>query len=180
MGFSTVREVEVHQGPVGVASANSVTEQAPTMNSMIPAPQCATVCKPLPLQGHTVSVPLLVQSASVAAPMLVQGTFLPITRGQLSCQWPVSQCCSRERRQCQHPCRAPVALLQGADMPAMAGAPLLNQSMPYTSAYMAPPAWPMHMPSYLPRPQIQQSSTQAKREQLAMQRQGFQGWRAIS
>ena len=36
---------------------------------------------------------------------------------------------------------------------------------------MAPPAWPMYMPSYLPRPQVHQSSTQAGHEQLALQRQ---------
>ena len=47
----------------------------------------------------------------------------------------------------------------------MAGAKWLNQSMPYPTAYMAHPAWPM------PRPQIQQSSPQAEHEELAMQRQ---------
>ena len=56
-------------------------------------------------------------------------------------------------------------------MPPMAGVPLLSQSIPYPSAYMAPPACPMYMPSYLPRPQMEQSSTQSERELLAMQRQ---------
>ena len=32
---------------------------------------------------------------------------------------------------------------------------------------MVPPAWPMYMPHYLPRPQAQQSSMQAEREKLA-------------
>ena len=53
----------------------------------------------------------------------------------------------------------------------MVGAPMLNHGSPYPSAYMAPPAWPMFMPSYLPRPQMEQSSTQSEREQLSMQSQ---------
>ena len=65
---------------------------------------------------------------------------------------------------------APVPI-QSTAIPPMAGVPLLSQSMPYPSAYMAPPAWPMYMPSYLPRPQMEQSSTQSERELLAMQRQ---------
>ena len=56
---STVRDVEVsvHLEPVVVTSAIFVTEQAPTLNTMVPAAQCATVlaCTPLPLQGFTVS-----------------------------------------------------------------------------------------------------------------------------
>ena len=50
---STVREVEVlvHQEPLGVTSAILVTEQAPTLNTMV----CATIsmCVSLPLQGPT-------------------------------------------------------------------------------------------------------------------------------
>ena len=80
-----------------------------------------------------------------------------------SCQWPARQCYSRERRRRQRPCRAP---LQSAALPPMAGAPWLNQSRPYLSAYMALPAWPMYMPSYLPLPQVQQSSTQAEHNSL--------------
>ena len=59
-----VSEVSVHQGTFGVTSAILVSEQAPTMNTVVPAPRCATVlmCAPLPLQGPTVSVPLLVNS----------------------------------------------------------------------------------------------------------------------
>ena len=56
-------------------------------------------------------------------------------------------------------------------MPPMAGAPWLNLTTPYPSAFMAPPAWPVYMPNYLPRPQAQQSSMQAEHEELAMQRQ---------
>ena len=47
MGDSTVHvhvvEVSVHQGPVGVTSVILVMKQAPTMDIMVPAPQCATV-----------------------------------------------------------------------------------------------------------------------------------------
>ena len=53
----------------------------------------------------------------------------------------------------------------------MAGAPWLNQTTPDCSAYMAPPAWPMYMPSYLPRPQAQWSFLEAEHEELAMQHQ---------
>ena len=61
------------------------------------------------------------------------------------------------------------APLQSPTIPPMAGAPWLNQTTPYPSAFMAPPAWPIYMPNYLPRPQAQQSSTQAKCEELARQ-----------
>ena len=39
---------------------------------------------------------------------------------------------------------------------------------------MAPPIWPMYIPNYLPRPQAQQSSTQAEHEELAMQHQDLE------
>ena len=93
----------MHQGPAGVTSAILVSEQAPTMNTMVPALQCATVimCAPLPLQGPTVNVLLLVQRASLAMPLPVPG---PVyrqelehqsqCRGRLSCQRPAHQCFS--------------------------------------------------------------------------------------
>ena len=39
---------------------------------------------------------------------------------------------------------------------------------------MADPAWPMYMPNNLSMPEAQQSSTQAEREKLAMQRQDLE------
>ena len=60
-------------------------------------------------------------------------------------------------------------------MLSMAQAPLLGQSTPYPGAFVASPAWPMFMPSYLPQPQVEQSSTQSEREVLAMQRQARVG-----
>ena len=93
VGDSTVQvvEVSVHQGPVVVTSAILVKEQVPTMNSMLAAPQCATVltCVPLKLQGPTVSALLFGQSASIAASMLVVGTVLPPgTRAPITMQGP--------------------------------------------------------------------------------------------
>ena len=78
-GTVMVVEVSVHQGPVGVTSAILVTEQAPTMDIMVPAPQCATVltCMPAPSLGPTLSASLLVQSTSVPTPLLVPGPVLP-------------------------------------------------------------------------------------------------------
>ena len=83
-------EVSVHQELVRVKTAILVLKQAPTMNSIVPAPQCATVlmCASLPLQGPTVSVPLLAQSISVGVPMLVPEPDLPPgTRAPITVQW---------------------------------------------------------------------------------------------
>ena len=63
------------------------------------------------------------------------------------------------RRCAEHRCTA---------MPPVVVVPLLSQRTPYPSAYMAPPAWSVYMPSYPPRPQ--QSSTQSERELLAESR----------
>ena len=71
----------------------------------------------------------------------------------------------------QRPCGVP---LQSAAIPPMAGGPWPSQAMPYPSAVMAPPAWQMYMSSYLPRPLAQQSSMQARREELARQHHDLQ------
>ena len=71
VGDSTVQvdEISVHQGPVGVTSAILVSEEAPTINTRIPAPQVPVLtCAPLPLQGSNVNVPHLVHITSVAGP----------------------------------------------------------------------------------------------------------------
>ena len=113
---STVREVEVsvQKGPVGVTWAILVTEHAPTMNTMVSAPQCTTVltCAPLPLQGSTLFALLLVQCTSAAVLMLVLSTFLsPGTRASITMQgpaflpWPACQCYSRERWRRQRLCQ---------------------------------------------------------------------------
>ena len=62
----------------------------------------------------------------------------------------------------------------GAALKPMAGLPWSSQPTPYASAFMAPPTWPMYMPSYMPRPQAQQALMQAEFEKLARQRQGLE------
>ena len=49
-----------------------------------------------------------------------------------------------------------------------------SQPTPYASAFMAPPAWPMYMPSYMPRPPTQPAFMQAEFEELARQRQDLE------
>ena len=133
---STVRvvDVSVHQGQIGVTSAILVLEQASTMNTMVPAPQCATVltCVPLPLQGPTVCVLLLAQSASVAAPMLLPGTVLPSgNRALITMQGPAFLPMASVPMwflgvpAVPAPMQSAGAPLQSADMPPMAGAPWL-------------------------------------------------------
>ena len=106
---------------------------------------------PLLLQGPTVTALLLVQSANVAAPLHVLGNVLPSrTQAPITLQGPAFLPMAS----------APVLLLGALAPPApmqSAGAPLqsaamhpisgalLNQSMPYPSAFMAPPAWPVNM-----------------------------------
>ena len=126
----------------------------------------------MPLQGPTVSAHLLVQSASVAAPMLVPGIFLPPGTGApITMQGPAFLPMASTLLLFPRVPAVPV-LMQSAAMPPMTSSPLtLNQSTPYPSTYLASPAWPMCMPSYLPQPQIQQSSAQAELEQLALQSQ---------
>ena len=50
----------MHEGLVGVTSAILVMEQAPTMDIMVPALQCASVlaCLPAPPLGPTLSAAL--------------------------------------------------------------------------------------------------------------------------
>ena len=51
---STIRDVEVsgHQEPVGVTSAILVTEQAKTLNTMVPVAQCTTVLSLCSFRGR--------------------------------------------------------------------------------------------------------------------------------
>ena len=59
---------------------------------------------------------------------------------------------------------------QGATLQPMAGALWPSQPTTYASAFMAVPAWPMYMPSYMPKPPTQQALTQAEFEELARPR----------
>ena len=49
-----------------------------------------------------------------------------------------------------------------------------SQPTPYASAFMARPAWPMHMPSYMLRPLTQLPFMQAQLEELARQHQDIE------
>ena len=121
-------------------------EQAQSMNTMLPAPQCTKVltCVWLPLQGPSVSVPLLVQSTSVAAPMLVPGTFLLLgTRAKITMQGlafpPMASTPILFLGAPAVPApmqRAGVPLQSAAMLPVLAGALLLIQSTPYLSAWL--------------------------------------------
>ena len=66
---------------------------------------------------------------------------------------------------------APFGAMQPA-LQSVAGLPWPSQPTPYASAFtfMAPPAWPMYMPSYMPRPPTQQAFMQAEFKELARQR----------
>ena len=50
------------------------------------------------------------------------------------------------------------------------------QSTPYASRspFMAPPPWPMYMPSYMPRPLAKPPYLQAQFEELARQNQDME------
>ena len=52
--------------------------------------------------------------------------------------------------------------------------PLSSQLTPYACALVAPPAWPMFMPSYMPRPPTQPPFMQAQFEELARQCQDIE------
>ena len=112
--------------------------------------------------------------------MLVPGTYLPpVTKAPITMQG-TAFLPNGQRTilllgapEAQSAAMPPVAPMQSAAMLPMAGALLLSQCTPYPSAYMymAPTTLPMYMPSYLPRPQMKQPSTQSERELLAVQRQ---------
>ena len=146
----------MHQGPVGVTSAILVSEQAPTMNTMVPALQCATVimCAPLPLQGPTVNALLLVQRTSLAMPVPVPGPVLPPgTRASITMQGPAFLPKASTPMFFPSAPAAP-APMQRATMPPISGRCAVVQS-PCPGAYMTPPALPMYTPNYLPRTQAQ-------------------------
>ena len=68
------------------------------------------------------------------------------------------------------PCRVP----HSTALQPMAGMPWSSQPTPYASAFIAPPAWPMYMPSCMPRPLTQPTFMQAQFEELARQHQDLE------
>ena len=122
------------------------------------------------MRTGSTSMPLLVQSTSVDDSLLVPGPILPPgTRAPITVQGLSFPPIPSEPIMFSGAPGAPAPMQSAVILP-MPGAPLPSQAMPYPSAFMAPPAWPMYMPHYLPRPQAQQSSMQAEREKLARQR----------
>ena len=63
---------------------------------------------------------------------------------------------------------------QSSTLQPMASMPWSSQSTPYASAFMAPPAWPLYMFSYMPRPPTQLPFMQAQFEELARQCQDIE------
>ena len=63
---------------------------------------------------------------------------------------------------------------QGTALQPIAGALWPSQPTPNASAFMAPLAWPMYMPSYMPWPPAQQALLQAEFEELARQHQDLE------
>ena len=158
-GSSQVTEVSVHQEPVpnceyygpGGAMRHNINMNAFAASG----PHC--------------KYPLLVQSTSVRALMLVPGTFLPpVTRGSITIQGLTFSPMASAPKLFTLVAVTP-APMQTAAMPSLASVLLLTQSMPYPSAYMAPTAWSMHMPSFLPPPKMEPSTIQSECELLAMQ-----------
>ena len=143
-------EVSVHQGSVEEPPAIDAG-QAPTMDNVIPVPLCAELiacAHVLPLASTFKQ--LLLTSAVTAAPLLIMGhSFPPVTQG-------------------------PISTLPGAPIAfsCAPGAPVA--STPYASAFKAPPAWPMYMPCYMPRPLTQPLFIQAQFEELARQHQDIE------
>ena len=163
VGDGTVQVVDVLvlQGPVGVTSAILVMEQALTMNTIFPVPQCASVnVRASAASGHHCQCAASWSECKCSHTNACSG-----------------HCFTSRNSSTNHnagpafPLVASVPVLFPGVMPPVAGAPWLNQSRPYPSAYMASPAWPVYMPSCLPQPQAQQSSMQAEYKELAMQRQ---------
>ena len=110
VGDSTVQvdEISVHQGPVGVTSAILVSEEAPTINTRIPVPQCASVRHSVNVRAFAAlgfqcqcATPCSYYKCSRA--MLVLGTVLPPGTSTNHI--------------------AGASILQGAAMPPVAGVP---------------------------------------------------------
>ena len=144
----SLRDAEVSvQEPLVVTSSIMVIEQAPTLNTMVPALQCAMVltCAPLPLHVSTVSAPPVVQSTSAGAPMLIPGTFLPPrTPAPITMQVPAFLPMARTPvlppvTSAPIHMQGPTFLGAAAELPPMEGAPMhSSQGTPFPGAYMAP------------------------------------------
>ena len=113
-----------------------------------------------PPQAST-SNQLHLTSTGTAAPLLITGpSFLPRINHH------APRCANSFLRCARSSSSAASAIRHHAEPQSM---PLSSQLKPYTCALMAPPAWPMYMPSYMPRPPTQPPFMQAQFEELARQ-----------
>ena len=164
---SQVIEVSVHQGSVEVPPAIDAG-QAPTMDNVIPAPLCATL---ITCTAYGLYI-LLFTSKSAAAPLLVTGpSFPPRRQGPISMLPGTPVAFSGASVALPAPHSAAIAMQsagapQGTALQPVASRLWPNQPTPYASAFMAPPAWPMYMPSYMPRTPTQQAFMQADLKSL--------------
>ena len=123
--------------------------------------------------GSTSNTLLLAQSTSAAAPLLVPGpSFPPGTCAPIS-MFPGAPVVFSGAPGAPGTLSAPCRVL-GHHITALAGAPWHSQATPYASEFMAPPTWPMYVPSYMPRPPAQQALMQAEFEELARQCQDLE------
>ena len=149
---SQVMEVSVHQGPVEATSAIIDAGRALTVENLVPAPQCAMLLTSAhaPPLGFTSNTLFLAHITSAAAPFLVPGpSFPPGTREPISVlpDAPILFSGALGAPPAPYSAMQSAGETQGTSLQPMAGAPWPSQATPYASAFMAPPAWPMYMPS---------------------------------
>ena len=161
-----VVEVLVHQGSVEEPPVIDAG-QALTMDDVIPAPLCAALitCAHAPPLAST-SNQLFLTSAGTAAPLHVTWpSFPPVMQGPISMLPGAPTVFSGAPG-------APVA--PPAPYGSMTSMPWSSQPTPYASAFMAPPALPMYMPTYMPRSLTHPPFMQAQFEELVRQRQDIE------
>ena len=154
------------------------------MDNVIPAPLCAQLitCAHVPPLAST-SNQLLLTSAGTAAPLLVtEPSFPPVSKDQsacaysfLRCAWSASSAASAIQHHTER--RAPpmpYGAMQSATLQPIASMPWSSPPTPYASAFMAPPAGLMYVPSYMPGPLTQQPLMQAQFEEIARQQQDIE------
>ena len=116
--------------------------QALTMDSVIPAPLCATykTCAHATPVAST-SNQLLLTRASTVVPLLVAGpSFLPRMQGTNK---HAPRCTFDTLLRWARGAVAPPAPYDAMQSAAIEGLPLPSQPTPYACAFMVPPAWPV-------------------------------------
>ena len=168
--------MSVHQRTVEALPAIDA-DQAAIMDSLVPAPQCATLfmCAHVQILVYTSNLLLLAHSTSAAAPLLFPGpSFPPGTRAPVSMVPGVPTVFSGASGAPPAPYSAmqSAGAPQGAALQPTAGTP--SQPTPYASEFMTPPAWPMYIACYMPRAPALQALMQAEFGELARQCQDLE------